>query len=135
MSKKFIGWLILATVAVLLGAVWVAGSRDHSPTISYSQFLDQVRAGQVLGVVVLADDSGATPATVRLRDGSVTKTVLPQDYRDALSAMQSQSVNIEIRDVSSLPARMAMKATPFFVLLAIWLILFGRMRHFPGWFR
>jgi hypothetical protein len=75
-------------------------------TFTYSQFLDQVRSGQVASVVVIGSNSGAVEAICRLKDGKTVRTVLPSDYRDALVAIQDKLVNIEIRDVSSEPFRL-----------------------------
>lgn len=89
-------------------------------TLTYSQFIEQVRAGQIASVVVMAGNSGAVQAICRRKDGSAERTVLPADYRDALAAMQDESVVVEIRDSASAPV---VKAEPFLVLPGVWVIL------------
>jgi cell division protease FtsH len=123
-AKTTTFFAVLLCVAVVL---WLATSpRSEAPAFTYSQFLDQVRAGRVASAVVIGGVSGATPATATLKNGDRVRTVLPADYRDALALMQERSVNIEIRSSSSEPLRILLNATPFLVLLAIWLFFFPR---------
>jgi hypothetical protein len=78
----------------------------------------------------MGGNSGAIQAICRLKDGNAVRTVLPSDYRDALVAMQNKLVNVEIRDSSSGSLRLVMKATPFFLLLGVWILL--AIRKFPN---
>jgi len=123
---------MICTVLMCVAAVlWIATTGQRSlPTFTYSQFLDQVRSGQVASVVVMGSNSGAVQATCRLQNGKTVRTVLPSDYRDALVAMQDKLVNIEIRDSSSGPLRLFIKAMPFFLLLGAWVFLARRFSNF-----
>ena len=100
--------------------------RAEVPTVSYSEFLEQVRAGRVDRATVYSGASGATPAEYELRDGSRVRTVLPGDYQYALAQMQDYDVNVEIRDPSSAPGRILVNAAPFLVLLVVWIVLMIR---------
>ena len=124
---------IAAIAAVLLGAAvvwWLAGAgRRPLTNLSYSRFLEEVQAGQVASVILIGSNSGAVQATCRLKEGVSARTVLPSDYRDALAAMLDQRVNVEIRDSSSDPLRLLMNATPFLLLLGVWVFLM--IRKFP----
>jgi cell division protease FtsH len=122
---------ITCAAAIAIGTIWWSGTSSPRPltTISYSQFLDQVRAGRVASVSIFGDTSGTTPATCRLQNGDTVRTVLPSDYRDALAVMLERSVNVEIQDASSEPLRLLLNATPFLLLLALWLFFF--FRGFP----
>jgi hypothetical protein len=81
-------------------------------------------------VIVTRSNSGAVEATCRLKDGKTVRAVLPSDYRDALVAMQDKLVNIEIRNSSSGPFSLLINATPFFLLLGVWIFLM--IRKFPN---
>ena len=120
--------------AVLIGvaaALWPAGAgRRALTTLTYSQFLEQVRAGQVVSAIVIGTNSGAIEATCRLRQGNTVRTVLPSDYRDDLVEMQANAVNVEIRVSSSGPLRLFLNAAPFLLLLGIW--IFMMVRKFPN---
>lgn len=123
---------IIGAVAICIaGVLWMAAGGGLSQTkLTYSQFLGQVRAGQVASVIVIASNSGAAQASCRFKDGNTVRTVLPSDYRDAMMAMQDKLVNIEIQDSSSGPLRFLINATPFFLLLGVW--IFFMLRKFPG---
>ena len=116
---------IVCSVVICLGGVlWMATVSQRSQTkLTYSQFLEQVRAGQVASVIVIGGNSGAIQATGRLKNGNTVRTVLPPAYRDAMVVMQDNMVNVEIRDSSSGPLRLLMNATPFFLLFGVWIFL------------
>ena len=110
--------VMVSTVLICVaGVLWMASTSARSlTTLTYSQFLQQVEAGQVASVVVMGRNSGAVQAICRLTDGSVRLTVLPSDYRDAMTAMRDRSVNIEIRDSSAGSLQPLVKASPFLLL-------------------
>jgi ATP-dependent Zn protease len=97
--------------------------------LTYSEFLERVQTGQIAGVTVMGGNSGAVEALCRLKDGNTVRTVLPRNYRDALIAMQEKLVDIEIRDASSGSLRLLLNATPFFLLVGVWVFLM--IRKFP----
>src|SRR6266571_546153 len=96
-SNAKIGIAILCGVLICIAVVlWrAAGNRRGETKVTYSQFLEQVRAGRVAGVMIRASNSGASQATCRLKDGNIVRAVLPSDYRDAMAAMQDTLVNVE----------------------------------------
>lgn len=68
--------VVVICLAVLLR---IAIGNYHPETqITYSQFLQQVRAGQVAGVIIVAANSGAVHATCRLKDDKSVRTTLPR---------------------------------------------------------
>jgi ATP-dependent Zn protease len=117
---------VLTVAAVLTcsaGIFWLTTVRQGSTTnLTYSQFLEDVRAGRVSSVVVVGN-TGAAQATLELKDGKTARTVLPSDYKDALRAMQDKQVGIEIRDSSLRPW---VNTIPFFLLLGVWAVLMFR---------
>ena len=79
----------------------------------------------------MGSNSGAIQAICRLKDGNAVRTVLPSDYRDAMVAMQDKLlVNVEIKDSSSGSLQLLIKATPFLLLLGVWIFLV--IRKFPN---
>jgi ATP-dependent Zn protease len=123
--------IICAVLICVAGVLWMAGKSQRSlNTLTYSQFLEKVRTGQIASVIVTGSNSGAIQAICRLKDGNAERTVLPLDYRGAMAAMQDKLVNVEIRDSDSGPLRLFRSATPFFLVLAVWILLV--MRKFPN---
>ena len=119
---------IICTVLICVaGILWTATTSQRSLTkLTYTQFLEKVRTGQIASVIVMGSNSGAIQATCRLKDGNTERTVLPSDYRDAIVAMQEKLVSVEIRDASYGPLQMVMIATPFLVLFGVWFFLMIR---------
>ena len=130
MNSKAVA-IICAVLVCVAGVLWMATAGQRSlTTLTYSQFLEKERTEQIASVIVMGGNSGAIQAICRLKDGNAVRTVLPSDYRDALVAMQDKLVNVEIRDSSSGSLRLIMKATPFFLLLGVWILL--AIRKFPN---
>ena len=118
-----------AVLVCLAGFLWIVKARQNNrSTYTYSEFLDQVRADRVASVVIAASNSGAVASTYRLKDGKTARAMLPGDFRDALSAMQDHSVDIEIQGAFSNPLPALFQAAPVLVLLALWLYL---LRNVP----
>jgi cell division protease FtsH len=133
--KTLAFWLGLVCVAIVLFSVMRTQPQAKAPVLIYSQFLQKVQDGQVAGVTIEAQDSGAQPATVRLKDGSAARTVLPRDARDAMAAMIAKGVDVEIRDEGrSTWATLLVSASPFLVLLGFWLFMVRRIqkKEAPG---
>ena len=126
--------VVLAGLLIATAVVWmIVGSHRTQSTITYTQFMERVRAGQVAGVEIAAGDQGASQATIHFKDGGVTRTVLPFDYSAALARLEDQLVNVEIRDDSTSPIRWLVNATPFLVLLAVWIVLMFNRWRFLRW--
>jgi ATP-dependent Zn protease len=121
--------IICAVVICLAGILWTTVSRRGLTKLTYSEFLEQVRGGQIASVTIISSNSGATQAICHLKDGNTVRTVLPSDYRHALVAMQDKLVNIEIQDSSSQPQRAIVNAAPFLLLVGVW--IFVVIRKFP----
>ena len=125
--------LIFFGVLIGVAVVWwmAVRNRPDEAHITYSQFLQQVRAGNVASVTIVSSNSGASQATCRLKDGKIVRTVLPPDYRDALTTMQDKLVDIEIQQ-SSLWLPRLMNVTPFLLLLGFWVFMMRRMQNGRG---
>ena len=130
MNSKVVA-IICAVLICAAGILWMATAGQRSvTTLTYSQFIEKVRTGQIASVIVMGSNSGAVQAMCQLKDGNTERTVLPSDYREAMAAMQDKLVNVEIRDSSSEPLRLLINATPFLLLLGIWIFLM--VRKFPN---
>ena len=131
-SKKAKLAIICAVLISVAGALWMATTSQRSlNTLTYSQFLEKVRTGQIASVIVMGSKSGAIQAICRLKDGNAEQTVLPSDYRDAMAAMQDKLVNIEIRESSSGPLQL-LYYSPFILILAVWIFLVRKFQNGPG---
>lgn len=126
--------IFCAVLICVAGVLWMATASQRSlATVTYSQFLERVRTGQIAGVIVMGSNSGATQAICRLKDGNAVRTVLPSDYRDAMLAMQDKLVNVEIRDSSSGALQLFTNASPFLLLLGVWIVLVIRKSPNGPW--
>jgi cell division protease FtsH len=129
-AKRIVFFVVLIAVAALL---WAVIQNQPTPAkATYSQFLEQVQSGQVGKATIVSGHTGANPVTYSLKDGSQARSVLPWDYRNALEAMQQKMVNIEIQDASSQWIRVVANASPFLLLLGVWVFMMNRMKSKPA---
>jgi ATP-dependent Zn protease len=127
--KKAAFFAVLLVVAVMIGWI-VMASRPNQHVISYTQFLQQVEAGQIADVRIASGNSRPSRATIRLKDGETGRTVLPPDYSASLALLESHLVNVEIQDASTDPVRFLVNATPFLLLLGVWVYFMTTGRRF-----
>lgn len=113
-------------LAILLVAITIP-IRAAETAVSYTRFLEHVRAGEVASAAITAN-SGAAPVRAALRQGGSIRSTLPGDYQAALVLMHERGVNVEIVT----PGPSLWNAMPFALLLVVWLILFFRMSRGRG---
>ncbi len=129
-TKRIIFFVVLICVAVLLALV--VGDRRYQTRTTYSEFLQQVQAGDVAKATIAVAETGANPVTYSLKNGARLQTIVPRDYKDALAAMQTKLVNVEIRDVSWQRWSTLANAIPFFILLGFWAFMMRQMKNKPA---
>ena len=116
--------LVCAVLLCMAIGLWLAtAGRRSADTLTYSQFLQEVRAGRVASVIIQGSNAWALHAAGSTQDGQTVRTVLPADYQDALRAMEEKQINIEIRDSFSEPLQLLRNVTPFLLLLGVWMFL------------
>lgn len=132
-KTKSVVFFVVLIVVVAAMALVVGDRTDGSRTkATYTEFLQQVQAGEVSKVTIAVAETGANPVTYRLKSGSERLTIIPRNYQDALAAMQSKLVNVEIRDAQSQRVRTLANASPFLLLLGFWVVMMIWMRKNPN---
>lgn len=123
-----VGLIVLAGTAGLLAWRWGVSARDSSVAgaarVSYTRFLEHVRAGEVTKAV-MTNEGGTMQVNANLRDGRAMRSSLPSDFRQELALMMERSVDVEIAPRG--PS--FYNAIPFLLLVAVWLVMFTKMRN------
>ena len=131
-TRSVVFFFVLVVVVGVIALV-VDDRTDASKTkATYTEFLQQVQAGEVSKATISVAATGANPVAYRLKNGSEWLTIIPRNYQDALAAMQNKLVNIEIRDAQSQRVRTLANASPFLILLGFWLVMMIWMRKNPN---
>jgi ATP-dependent Zn protease len=137
-TKSIVFFVVLIVVVAVLALVIGDRTEGSKTKATYTEFLQQVQAGEVSKATIAVAETGANPVTYRLKSGSEWLTIIPRNYQDALAAMQSKLVNVEIRDAQSQRVRTLANASPFLLLLVFWAAMMIWMRknpNFPNPFR
>lgn len=126
-----VGLIVVAGAAGLLAWRWGIGNRDSSAAgaarVSYTRFLEHVRAGEVTKAV-MTNEGGTTQVNANLRDGRAMRSSLPSDFRQELALMMERSVDVEIAPRGG-ASYFFYNAIPFLLLLVVWLVMFTKMRN------
>jgi cell division protease FtsH len=111
--------------AILLWRVVQTGSAPKPAQLTYSDFYDKVKAGQVKSVVV----SNAIEVEGELRSGDPLQTTLPPDYPPIIDAMQEAGVKVTYK-ASATPAWLSflINASPFILLIVFWIFMMRQMQ-------
>ena len=123
-SKNIIFWVIVFVLMVALFNVFSNGGPTTSARdVSYSEFLNQVEAGEVSSVKL----DGET-VTINTTDGRTLQTVQPRNA-DPLPQLRDAGVNINVvpQEQSTFMATLSLWL-PFLLLIAVWIFFMNRMQ-------
>jgi cell division protease FtsH len=123
--KTLIFWVVLICLAVLLFAVVRTGQGIHEDPISFTQFLDKVKAGEVKEVTIADRDAKG----VYQNPNQGFRTQLPLNYPAMIDLMRDHNVNVIWKDTSTGNwLNILLNASPFIVLLAFWIFMMRQMQ-------
>ena len=123
--KTLIFWVVLICVAVLLFAVVHTGQTAKEQTLTFTDFLDKVKNGEIKDVTIADRDAHGS-----YQNPNVTyHTQIPINYPQLYDLLNDKKVNITIKDTSSGNwISILLNASPFIVLLAFWIFMMRQMQ-------
>jgi len=123
--ETLIFWVVLICVAVLLFAVVRTGQGIKEDPISFTQFLEKVKAGEVKEVTIADRDVHG----VYQNPTQGFHTQVPANYPPLYDLLNDKKVNTNIKDTSSGGwISILLNASPFIVLLAFWIFMMRQMQ-------
>jgi len=123
--KTLIFWVVLICVAVLLFAVVHSNQGPKEDTISFTQFLDKVKSGDVSEVNIADRDVHGLYQNKNLG----FHTQVPANYPQLYDLLNDKKVNVNIKDTSTSGwIAILLNASPFIVLLAFWIFMMRQMQ-------
>ena len=125
--KTAIFWVVMICTAFLLWSVVKSGSPGREKTYSFSQFLEEVRNGNVAEVTI----ANSTAVTGKLRNlqGVTLKTVIPPNYPDIYKLLDEKKVAVEVKEAqTSTWVSLLVNASPFILLFAFWIFMVRQMQ-------
>jgi cell division protease FtsH len=117
--------VVLICVAVLLFAVVHTGQTAKEQTLTFTDFLDKVKNGEIKDVTIADRDAHGS-----YQNPNVTyHTQIPINYPQLYDLLNHKKVNITIKDTSSGNwISILLNASPFIVLLAFWIFMMRQMQ-------
>jgi cell division protease FtsH len=117
--------VVLICVAVLLFAVVRTGQGIKEDPISFTQFLEKTKAGEVKEVTIADRDVHGVYQNPQLG----FHTQVPANYPALYDLLNDKKVNVNIKDTSSGGwVSILLNASPFIVLLAFWIFMMRQMQ-------
>ena len=110
--------------AILLWRVIQTGSAAGVELLTYSEFYQEVKAGNVRSVTIAGNQ-----ITGKLRGDENLRTTIPSDYPGIIDVLQEAGVAIEVKE-SSTPAWLSflINASPFILLFGFWIFMMRQMQ-------
>ena len=124
-GKNLALWVIIALLVVALFNLFQSSDRNGAEQkLAFSDFLDQVDAGQVADVTIEGNDVSGT-----LRNGTPFKTYTPDDPQ-LVQRLTDQGVHITAAPEKSMHPVLGMLLNflPFIVIVAVWIIFMRQMQ-------
>ncbi|HEY4086787.1 MAG TPA: ATP-dependent zinc metalloprotease FtsH [Bryobacteraceae bacterium] len=123
--KTIIFWVVLACMAVLLWAVVNHGHGKNDLTLNFTQFLNDVDAGQIKTAQV--DGTQVKGDMVNGRDAY--HTVIPANYPDVWSKLNEKGVTVTISDSSASGwLSMLVNFSPIILVVGFWIFMVRQMQ-------
>ena len=110
--------------AILLWRVIQTGSAAGVELLTYSEFYQEVKAGNVRSVTIAGNQ-----ITGKLRGDESLRTTIPSDYPGIIDVLQEAGVAIEVKE-SNTPAWLSflINASPFILLFGFWIFMMRQMQ-------
>ena len=110
--------------AILLWRVIQTGSAAGVELLTYSEFYQEVKAGNVRSVTIAGNQ-----ITGKLRGDENLRTTIPSDYPGIINVLQEAGVAIEVKE-SNTPAWLSflINASPFILLFGFWIFMMRQMQ-------
>lgn len=123
--KTLIFWAVILVSAILLWQFVKNGNTQaqHTPEISYSEFLSQVNAENVAKVTI-----ARSRATGNYGRGGAFTVVVPASQEQMLATLQQKNVEVWYADSSSDTSQWLMNLAPLGLLAALWFFMIRRMQ-------
>lgn len=123
--KTLIFWLVLIALAGLLIVVVRTSPGVKEDNITFTQFLDKVKAGEVKDVTIADRDAHGTYQNPQFG----YHTQIPINYPQLYDLLREKGVNMTIKDTSTGNwLTILLNASPFIVLLAFWIFMMRQMQ-------
>ncbi len=122
--KTAVFWVVMLCTAILLWRVIQTGGGAAEEVLSYSEFYQEVKAGNVRSVTIAGNQ-----ITGKLRGDENLRTTIPSDYPGIIDVLQEAGVAIEVKE-SSTPAWLSflINASPFILLFGFWIFMMRQMQ-------
>ncbi|MEM9533028.1 MAG: ATP-dependent zinc metalloprotease FtsH [Pseudomonadota bacterium] len=131
MAKNLVLWIIIAVVLMTVFNTFSPRNAAQSAT-AYTEFLDQVRSGQVSDVRIQESPDGRV-ITYNTNAGQKLETIAPDDER-LIDELVTRDVRIEVQP----PARRSLLVDifiswfPFLLLIGLWIFFMRQMQGGGG---
>lgn len=125
--KILVFWLVIVISAGMLWQVVKSGgTQQQPPEISYSEFLSQVDAGNVLKVTISRNE-----VVGKYRDLNSFRVIVPANQEAILQSLRAKNVEIWFRDVrlEGWPA-WVMNLAPMILLAALWFFMIRQLKKY-----
>ena len=123
--KTAIFWVIMLCSAIFLWKVVQTDGAVRERQVSYSEFRQNVKNGQVDNVII----SDRNHVSAELIGGDKIKTTIPSDYPRIIELIEDSGATIEVED-SSTPTWFAVliNMSPFILLFGFWIFMMRQMQ-------
>ena len=132
MAKNLVLWIIIAVVLMSVFNTFSPRTAGQSSP-AYSEFLAEVRAGQVQSVMIQEQPTGARVITYETKEGRVLETYAPEDNA-LIDDLLANNVQVEVKppEERSLLVDIFISWFPFLLLIGLWIFFMRQMQGGGG---
>lgn len=125
--KSIVFWIVVAVSATLLWEVVRAAPEDRTPEISYSRFMSDVEAGNVMSVTI----TGTQIRGQYLGGKGIFHLTGPSNPAVFLDTLRNKGVDVRFKDAQtgSIPLQLLGTWAPLILLAALWFFMIRQMQR------
>ncbi len=123
--KTAIFWVVLIMVVALLWTVVKSGQKRADRQLTFTQFVNDVKAGKVQSVTI----NGMEVQGQYKDDNGGLHVLIPANYPNIYTLLQDNGVNIDIKETNTSSwVGLLVNAIPFILLIAFWIFMMRQMQ-------
>ncbi len=130
--RQVLSWLVLIAVLVFLSRFINLGSSSGVVEVTYSQFLNEIKNGNMVNATIRIDDTYPSEISGTLKSGTQIKTAIPGEVDLLIKTLTDSNVDFSIRRITTTFWSIFWNFAPWILILVFWWFFMQRMIQGAG---
>lgn len=125
--RQIASWILLIAILIVISRFINFGSSQEIIEIPYSQFISEIKNGNMSNVTIRIDDTYPSEVSGILKDGRTVKAIPPGDVNLLVQILSDSNVSFNVKRVTSTFWSIFWNIVPWIAIMVIWWLFMQRM--------